>query len=90
MTYIQALIGIISIIAAAWLIGGRNPIDKKVVFGGLALQLLFVVLFLKVPIANECAWSSRPTMFVDTIRTVGSTRHCIALLGCVEISGLNY
>lgn len=74
MTYIQPLVGIVSIITAAWLIGGRKPIDKKVVLGGLGLQLVFVVLFLKVPLANEVlAAFNQLVILLDEATTTGTS-----------------
>ena len=74
MTYIQPLIGIVTIITAAWLIGGRKPIDKKVVLGGLGLQLVFVVLFLKVPLANEVlAAFNQLVILLDEATTTGTS-----------------
>jgi CNT family concentrative nucleoside transporter len=74
MTYIQALIGIVTIITAAWLIGGRKPIDKQVVLGGLGLQILFVLLFLKVPLANEVlAAFNQLVILVDKATTTGTS-----------------
>ena len=74
MTTIQALIGIVTIIIAAWLIGGRKPIDKKVVLGGLGLQFLFVVLFLKVPLANEIlAAFNQLVILLDKATTTGTS-----------------
>jgi len=74
MTYIQALVGIVTIITAAWLIGGRKPIDRKMLIGGLALQLLFVVLFLKVPFANEAlAALNQLVIMLDNATTAGTS-----------------
>ena len=74
MVYIQALIGIVTIITAAWLIGGRKPIDKKVVLGGLGLQLLFVVVFLKVPVANDVlAAFNQLVILLDKATTTGTS-----------------
>ncbi len=74
MAYIQALVGIVTIITAAWLIGGRKPIDKKVVLGGLGLQLFFVVLFLKVPIANDVlAAFNQLVILLDKATTTGTS-----------------
>lgn len=74
MAYIQALIGIVTIITAAWLIGGRKPIDKKVVLGGLGLQLFFVVLFLKVPLANDIlAAFNQIVILLDKATTTGTS-----------------
>lgn len=74
MAYIQALIGIVTIITAAWLIGGRKPIDKKVVLGGLGLQLFFVVLFLKVPVANDVlAAFNQLVILLDEATTTGTS-----------------
>ena len=74
MAYIQALIGIVTIITAAWLIGGRKPIDKQVVLGGLGLQFLFVVLFLKVPLANDVlAAFNQLVILLDKATTTGTS-----------------
>jgi CNT family concentrative nucleoside transporter len=74
MAYIQALIGIVTIISAAWLLGGRKSIDKNIVLGGLALQFLFVVLFLKVPFANEAlAALNQRVILLDEATTAGTS-----------------
>ena len=74
MATIQAIAGIVMILLAAWLIGGRNPVDRRIVFGGLALQLLFVVLFLKVPVANEAlAGLNRFVILLDEATTAGTS-----------------
>ncbi len=74
MAYIQAILGIITIISAAWLIGGRKPIDKKLVLGGLGLQLLFVVVFLKIPVANEAlAALNQFVILLDKATTAGTS-----------------
>ena len=74
MAYVQALIGIVTIIAAAWLIGGRKPVDRRIVLGGLGLQLLFVVLFLKVPYANDAlAVLNQLVVLLDKATTAGTS-----------------
>lgn len=74
MAHIQAGLGIVVILVAAWLLGGRRPIDKKVVLGGLGLQLFFVVLFLKVPFANEVlAAVNQVVMLLDKATTAGTS-----------------
>ena len=74
MAYIQALIGVVVIITAAWLIGGRKPFDRKIVLGGLALQLLFVILFLKVPYAHDAlAALNQLVILLDEATTVGTS-----------------
>lgn len=74
MTYVQALIGIVVIILAAWLIGGRRPVQKKIVLGGLGTQLLFVVLFLKVPFANDAlAALNQVVVLLDKATTAGTS-----------------
>ena len=74
MIYIQALIGIVVIIALAWLIGGRKPVDRKIIVGGLGLQLFFVLLFLKVPLANDVlAGLNQLVIFLDRATTAGTS-----------------
>jgi CNT family concentrative nucleoside transporter len=74
MEYVQALTGIFIIISAAWLIGGRKPIDKRVLLGGLGLQFLFVVLFLKVPVANDAlAALNQVVVLLDRATTAGTS-----------------
>jgi CNT family concentrative nucleoside transporter len=74
MATIQALIGVVAIITAAWLIGGRKPIDKRIVLGGLGLQLLFVFLFLKVPVANQAlAALNQLVMLLERATTTGTS-----------------
>ena len=74
MSYLQALLGIITILSVAWFIGGRRVIDWKLVFGGLGLQLLFVVLFLKIPVANDAlAVLNRFVLLLDKATTAGTS-----------------
>jgi len=74
MAVIQALVGVVVIITAAWLIGGRKPFDKRIVLGGLGLQLLFVVLFLKVPLANQALVAlNQLVMLLDQATTAGTS-----------------
>ena len=74
MAVIQALVGVVVFITAAWLIGGRKPFDKRIVLGGLGLQLLFVVLFLKVPLANQAlAALNQLVMLLDQATTAGTS-----------------
>ena len=74
MAVIQALVGVVVFITAAWLIGGRKAFDKRIVLGGLGLQLLFVVLFLKVPLANQAlAALNQLVMLLDQATTAGTS-----------------
>ena len=74
MAVIQALVGVVVIITAAWLIGGRKPFDTRIVLGGLGLQLLFVVLFLKVPLANQALVAlNQLVMLLDQATTAGTS-----------------
>jgi CNT family concentrative nucleoside transporter len=74
MEYFQAFIGVVAIIFAAWLIGGRKPIDLRIVLGGLGLQLVFVVLFLKVPFANDAlAALNQVVVLLDKATTAGTS-----------------
>ena len=74
MEYFQAFIGVVAIIFAAWLIGGRKPIDLRIVLGGLGLQLVFVVLFLKVPFANDAlAALNQVVVLLDRATTAGTS-----------------
>ena len=81
MAYIQALIGILAIITAAWLLGGRNPIDRKIVLGGLGLQLLFVVIFLKIPYANEALAALNQLVILLEKATTAGTSFVFGYLG---------
>jgi len=85
MAYIQALIGIATIIAAAWLLGGRKPIDRKIVPGGLGLQLFFVVLFLKVPVANHALASLNHLVIMLDKATTAGTSFVFGYLGGGEL-----
>ncbi len=74
MATIQALIGVVTIITAAWVIGGRKPVDGRIVLGGLGLQLLFVIVFLKVPYANDAlAALNQLVILLDEATTVGTS-----------------
>ena len=74
MEYVQSLAGIVTIISMAWFIGGRKPIDRKLVLGGLGLQLLFVILFLKMPVANDAlAALNQLVILLDKATTAGTS-----------------
>lgn len=85
MAVIQALVGVVVIITAAWLIGGRKPFDKRIVLGGLGLQLLFVVLFLKVPLANQALVALNQLVVLLDQATTAGTSFVFGYLGGGEL-----
>ena len=54
MNILQSLLGIVVFIGIAWLLSeDRDKFPRRVVLAGLALQILFAILLLKIPVFKE-------------------------------------